>query len=106
MTKHDIAISPIAIPLIAGPGAITSSMILFSHADTLPMQLSFGLALLLVMLATYLILRGAEKLLGKIGTTGSRVIQRLMGLLLMVIAVQFVIDGVTPLLQDLLTGVG
>ena len=106
LTKHDIAISPIAIPLIAGPGAITSSMILFSHADTMPMIFAFGSALLLVMLATYFILRGAEKLLDKIGTTGSRVIQRLMGLLLMVIAVQFIIDGVTPVAQEILRGTG
>ena len=67
---------------------------------------AFGSALLLVMLATYFILRGAEKLLDKIGTTGSRVIQRLMGLLLMVIAVQFIIDGVTPVAQEILRGTG
>lgn len=105
LTRHDVAVSPIAIPLIAGPGAITSSMILASQTHDITRVVSFLAALLGVMTATYLILRGADRLLNRIGTTGSRVIQRLMGLLIMVIAVQYIIDGVSPVLTEILRAI-
>lgn len=104
--RQDLAITPIGIPLIAGPGAITSSMILASHAENIGSKLSLLAAMVAVLFVTYLVLRGADTMLSKIGTTGARVIQRIMGLLLMVIAVQFVIDGVTPVLQNILQGAG
>ena len=102
LTRTDIALTPVAIPLIAGPGAITSSMILAGQASGLPQVLSFAAALLLALLTTYLILRGADRFLAKLGTTGTRVIQRIMGLLLMVIAVQFMIDGIKPVLVEII----
>ena len=102
LTRTDIAFSPVAIPLIAGPGAITSSMILFGQASGLPQVVAFAAALILSLAATYFILRGADKFLQRLGTTGTRVIQRIMGLLLMVIAVQFIIDGVKPILTDII----
>ncbi|UCD38585.1 MAG: NAAT family transporter [Fidelibacterota bacterium] len=102
LTRTDIALSPLAIPLIAGPGAITSSMILAGQAETLPTQTALYVAIILTLLVTYLILRGADTFLKKLGTTGTRVIQRIMGLLLMVIAVQFIIDGVTPVMKTIL----
>ncbi|MBC8174166.1 MAG: NAAT family transporter [Candidatus Marinimicrobia bacterium] len=102
LLSEDIAISPVAIPLIAGPGAITASMILSGNATTLIHYLILILMIFLVMAITYFILLGADKLSTKLGTTGMRIIQRLMGIILMVIAVQFVINGVTPILTNIL----
>ncbi|MCK4579067.1 MAG: NAAT family transporter [Candidatus Marinimicrobia bacterium] len=105
LTKDDIAITPLGIPLIAGPGAITSVMILAGQAETAARKGLLTLAILVTLLATYFILRGADVMMKKLGTTGSRVIQRIMGLLLMVIAMQFFIDGITPVLKEVMTGV-
>ena len=93
-SKEDIAYTPIGIPLIAGPGAITSVMILSSETPEWKLKLILFTVIALVLLLTYLIFRGADYLTRRFGTTGLRIAQRIMGLILMVIAVQFVIDGV------------
>jgi multiple antibiotic resistance protein len=105
LTRTDIAVSPVAIPLISGPGAITSTMILSGQAETWIQRMLLILAIVITLAVTYLILRGANTFLKKLGTTGTRVIQRIMGLLLMVIAVQFVLDGLTPVLKTILASV-
>ena len=92
-TKEDIAYTPIGMPLIAGPGAITSVMILSSESPTWELRLVLFGVIALVLILTYLIFQGADYLTRRFGTTGLRIIQRIMGLILMVIAVQFVIDG-------------
>ena len=101
--SNEIAISPIGIPLIAGPGAITASMLLSSQAPQLYSYGTLVFSIFLVLMVVYLILRNGNLIITVLGTTGMRVIQRLMGLILLVIAVQFVINGVlsviTPLLQ-------
>ena len=93
-TKEDIAYTPIGIPLIAGPGAITSVMILSSETPDWELRLVLFGVITLVLILTYLIFRGADYLTQRFGTTGLRIVQRIMGLILMIIAVQFVIDGV------------
>jgi len=90
----DIALSPIGIPIIAGPGAITSVMLLASESTTMEYKLIFYFSLILTLILSFFILSLGKKLSSKLGTTGLRVIQRIMGLLLMVIAVQFIIDGI------------
>ena len=101
--SNEIAISPIGIPLIAGPGAITASMLLSSQAPQLYSYGTLVFSIFLVLMVVYLILRNGDLITTVLGTTGMRVIQRLMGLILLVIAVQFIINGVlsviTPLLQ-------
>ena len=99
--SDEIAISPIGIPLIAGPGAITGVMLLSGKA---PSTISLGtllLAVLITMIIFYFILRAGDQVGKKIGVTGMRVIQRIMGLILMVIAVQFVINGVETIITRL-----
>ena len=93
-TKEDIAYTPIGIPLIAGPGAITSVMILSSETPEWELRLVLFAVIALVLILTYIIFQGADYLTQQFGTTGLRIVQRIMGLILMVIAVQFVIDGV------------
>ena len=100
--SDDIAISPIGIPLIAGPGAITATMLLSSKVPHVHSYISIGLAILLVLSLVYLILRNGDVMIKAIGVKGMRIIQRLMGLILMVIAVQFIINGVTTALQPIL----
>ena len=101
--SDDLAISPIGIPLIAGPGAITASMLLSSQIPQLYSYATLGISILLVLGVVYLILRNGDLLVKALGYTGMRVIQRLMGLVLMVIAVQFVINGVMSILSPLFT---
>ena len=101
--SDEIAISPIGIPLIAGPGAITATMLLSSKVPNVHSYISIGLAILLVLSMVYLILRNGDLMIKALGVKGMRVIQRLMGLILMVIAVQFVINGVTTVIQQILT---
>ena len=99
--SDDLAISPIGIPLIAGPGAITASMLLSSQTPQIYSYVTLGVSIFLVLVVVYLILRNGGLLMKALGYTGMRVIQRLMGLVLMVIAVQFVINGVMSILSPL-----
>ena len=99
--SDDLAITPIGIPLIAGPGAITASMLLSSQTPQLYSYATLGVSIFLVLTVVYLILRNGGLLMKALGYAGMRVIQRLMGLVLMVIAVQFVINGVMSILSPL-----
>ena len=98
LETDDIAFSPIGIPLIAGPGAITATMLLSSQTPKIYSYLTLFMAIFIVLFIVYIILRNGDHLLNVLGTTGIRIIQRLMGLILMVIAVQFVINGVLSVL--------
>ncbi len=99
-SKNEIAVTPIGMPLIAGPGAITSTMILASDAHTLEHKLVLFLTILLVMILTFTVFFTADRMTQRFGTTGLRIVQRIMGLLLMVIAIQFIINGLTPIITN------
>ena len=101
-SKEDIAYTPIGIPLIAGPGAITSVMILSSETTEWELRLVLFAVIALVLVLTYMIFLGADYLTQRFGTTGLRIIQRIMGLILMVIAFQFVNYGVEIVIFELL----
>jgi len=100
--SSDIAVSPIGIPLIAGPGAITAAMLLSSQTPKLYSYFTLIFSIFFVLSLVYLILRNGNVILKLLGTTGIRIIQRLMGLILMVIAVQFVINGVISIYKPLM----
>lgn len=99
LESDDIAFSPIGIPLIAGPGAITATMLLSSQTPKIYSYLTLFMSIFIVLFVVYIILRNGDYLLNVLGTTGMRIIQRLMGLILMVIAVQFVINGIISTLK-------
>ena len=101
--SDDIAVSPIGIPLIAGPGAITAAMLLSSQTPQIYSYFTLIFSIFFVLSLVYLILRNGDVLLELLGTTGIRIIQRLMGLILMVIAVQFIINGVISVYKPLIT---
>ena len=100
--SDDIAISPIGIPLIAGPGAITATMLLSSQTPQIYSYLTLGLSIVIVLTFVYVILRNGNVLIRVLGTSIMRIIQRLMGLIRLVIAVQFVINGTISVIKPLL----
>ena len=92
--KPDVAITPLAIPMLAGPGAISTVMVLVDQAPTWLDAIPVFVAIVAAGLATYVSLRlsnGFHRVLGK---TGINVMSRLMALVLATIAVQFVLDGI------------
>ena len=91
--KEDVAITPLAMPMLAGPGAISTSMVLAGQAKTVPAKLIVYAAIVLTLLISWIVLRVGERLVRRMGQTGIRVMTRIMGLLLAAIAVQFVITG-------------
>jgi multiple antibiotic resistance protein len=92
--KQDIALTPLAVPMLAGPGAMSTVMVLSAQART-PMQSAVVYAsIAATMVLSWLTLRAADRLFTRIGQTGIRVTTRLMGLLLAAIAVQFVLTGI------------
>lgn len=94
ITLEDIAIIPLAIPLISGPGAITTVMLYMAKSTTVVEKLMVLLAILLVSITTHLILLSADKVEKKLGKVGIKVLTRMMGLILASIAVQMVINGI------------
>lgn len=100
--KDDIAVFPLAIPLLSGPGAIVTIFILVDKAKTVPEHVALYTSLALTAVACFLVLREAGRLVKLMGQIGLNVFSRLMGLILAAIAVQFVIDGVKEALPGLL----
>lgn len=92
---RNIAAFPLAIPLMAGPGTITATMLLAGSAGGQPGKLGALVAVILLVSGTcYGVFLVAEKLSKVLGTTGNLVLTRLLGVLLAALAIQFVIDGV------------
>ena len=93
-TKDDVAIIPLGLPLLAGPGAIATVMVLAGKAETLPQRGVVFASVVIVSALTLGILRSAGFFAKWLGRTGINLIGRIMGLILAATAVQFVIDGV------------
>lgn len=99
----DISITPLAIPMICGPGAITNSIVLMADSET-PMQKAILIgSIIVVLLTTFLVLWGSAPISKLMGETGNKVMMRLMGLIVMVIAVEFFFSGLKPILIDILS---
>ncbi|MFZ4805712.1 MAG: MarC family protein [Hyphomicrobiaceae bacterium] len=92
--KDDIAVFPLATPLLAGPGTMSAAMVMAANAAGEPMRLGLvTLALLAVMAVTLVLLLVANRLDRLIGITASRVLMRVFGILLAAIAVQSAFNG-------------
>ncbi|NSW44824.1 MAG: NAAT family transporter [Bacteroidales bacterium] len=98
---NDISITPLAIPMICGPGSITNAIVLMEDATTLSHKLVLISVIVLVMLLTYIILYSSTRISKFLGETGNNVLMRLMGLIVMVIAVEFFFSGLTPVLENI-----
>jgi multiple antibiotic resistance protein len=93
-----IAAFPLAIPLMAGPGAITATLLLASQANgPLPLAILFGV-IVAVVLSCFVVFLLAGRIERMLGVTGNVVLSRLLGVILAALAVQFVIDGVRTVL--------
>jgi multiple antibiotic resistance protein len=92
--KGDITVTPLAIPLLAGPGAIATTLVFAGRANNMLAFATLIAGAAIVFAVAYMIFHWAEKLAGVIGTLGMKIITRTMGLLLAFIAVQYVIDGI------------
>ncbi|MDP3313093.1 MarC family protein [Lutibacter sp.] len=99
---EDISITPLAIPMICGPGAITNAIILMEDAAKISQKIVLIAVIAFILLLTYLILIGASKITEKLGSTGNKVMMRLMGLIVMVIAVEFFFSGLKPIVIEIL----
>jgi multiple antibiotic resistance protein len=101
IAKEDVSVFPLAIPLLSGPGAITTVILLRSNCRDLIHYLIILAVIIVVSLLTYFILRESQYLMKLLGQTGINILTRLMGLMLSVIAVQFAIDGIKAIVPEL-----
>jgi multiple antibiotic resistance protein len=91
--KSDISIVPLAIPLLSGPGAITAVIALTQQAPPPAPPILVILCAALVLAVTFLILRASSRIASILGATGLNVLTRISGLIILVVAVQFILEG-------------
>ncbi len=99
---NDISVTPLAIPMICGPGAITNAIVMMDDAGSIEKKAVLIFVIFLVLLITYLILYSSSRVIKALGETGNKVMMRLMGLIVMVIAVEFFFSGLKPILIDII----
>jgi multiple antibiotic resistance protein len=92
-TKEDVGLIPLGLPLLSGPGAIATVMVLVGKAKDVPQKLILLGSVAIVSLIAFLTLRSATMVARVLGKTGINVIGRVMGLILAAVAMQFVLDG-------------
>jgi len=92
--REDVAVFPLAIPLISGPGCMTATILLMSRADGVMDETAVLAALVFVMGLTLAVLLASRGVLRILGTSGSTIVARVMGVILAARSVQFIVDGV------------
>ena len=96
-TKDDAGIVPMGIPMLAGPGAITSVMVLVGQAQTRWQMVAILLAIAITAAICFVVLGSATRVATVLGETGIRILVRIMGLLLVALAVQYFVNGMVDL---------
>jgi multiple antibiotic resistance protein len=92
--KEDIGILPLGVPMLAGPGAISTVMVLALGSKSWVTMVAVYVSIALTAYVSYLTLAAASVVERRLGRTGMRILTRLMGLVLCAIAVQFIVDGI------------
>ena len=92
--KEDVAFTPLAMPLLAGPGAISTVMVLAGQARTPARAAVVYASIVVTLLISWILLRLGDRVMMRFGQTGIRVIMRIMGLMLAAVAVQFIVTGI------------
>ena len=92
-TGIEVVYIPMAIPMLAGPGAISTVMLYVSEGNIVDLIIVI-FSVFATMIITYVLLRNADKIFNRIGRVGSLAISRIMGLILAAVAVQFLINGI------------
>jgi multiple antibiotic resistance protein len=95
--KEEVGVTPMGIPMLAGPGAISTVMVLMGQSQKWWQVIPVFAAIAITALASYYVLSAASRVRRFLGETGIRILMRLMGLVLTAIAVQFVISGLMDL---------
>lgn len=95
MEKDDVSIVPLGVPMLAGPGSISTVIALMAQSTTWEHSVSILVAVALTALLAYWTLAAADRVGRRMGDTGIHILTRFMGLLLMAIAVQFILSGLT-----------
>lgn len=98
----DPSVVPLGIPLIAGPGAISVVMVLVGQAQDTSRRIAVGGAIALNILITLLVFLAAPVIVRWLGATGQRIADKVMGLITAVIGIQFMINGLTTVITDIL----
>jgi multiple antibiotic resistance protein len=101
--KPDIAVTPLAIPMLAGPGAISTTILLQNEAKTLTEHIALYGCILVVSLATYLIFHLAVRGARWLNPIAMSIAIRVMGLLLAAVAVQFMLNAIKEFHSQLMT---
>lgn len=99
---NDISITPLAIPMLCGPGAIANGIMLMEDAQTWTMKATLIGSIIFIYFLAYVILSASSKLVKILGDTGNNVMMRLMGLILMVIAVECFVAGLKPIMIEVI----
>ena len=94
MEKEDFSVVPLAIPMLSGPGAITTVILLSQQQERIEGDLSLSALILIATLILYPVFRLAHPIFERLGVTGTRVLTRVMGMLLLAIAIEFVVQGI------------
>ncbi|HDZ35750.1 MAG TPA: neutral amino acid NAAT transporter SnatA [Thermococcus sp.] len=94
VTLEEVAIIPLAIPLISGPGAITTVMLYTAKSTSLPEKVTVIASIVAIGLTVLLVLCSANRIKAKLGRVGIKVMTRMMGLILTSMAVQMIINGI------------
>ncbi|MBX9977932.1 MAG: MarC family protein [Alphaproteobacteria bacterium] len=102
--RDDVSVFPLAIPMIAGPGALTSLVVLMRQAESMPFHITYGvvIVLLIVLVLTYISLLLGDQLMRMLGVTGTNVLTRVFGIILAALAVQSIINGVVIVIKGLM----
>ncbi|MGY6631161.1 MAG: MarC family protein [Wenzhouxiangella sp.] len=104
LLAQDISIVPLAIPFISGPGAIATAMILTSEAPSFWHTLVVYLAILVTTVTCYFTMIHSRHVIRWLGQSGRRILTKVFGLILAVIAIQFVLNGIGDAVSDFLFG--
>lgn len=100
--SENLSVTPLAIPMLCGPAAIANGIMLMDEAKGWLMASVVIGSIVVIYLLSYVILRASGRLVPLIGKTGNNVMMRLMGLILMVIAVECFVSGIKPILIDII----
>jgi multiple antibiotic resistance protein len=93
--KEAVSVIPLGIPMLAGPGSISTVMVLMSESGRWWQTIPVFVAIAVTSLVSYAVLAGADRVRSYLGHTGIRIMMRFMGMLLMAVATQFILDGFT-----------
>jgi len=94
LEKEDFSVVPLAIPMLSGPGAITTVILLSQQQQHLEGDLSLSVLIVLATLILYPVFRLAHPIFGRLGVSGTRILTRVMNMLLLAIAIEFVVQGI------------